>query len=160
MLRLLLQYRNKRTLLVSGGADQRVKLWNTSTGICLQTFEGHTDWVYGVDISADGQAIVSGSFDHTVRVWDVPHQRCMSQLKAHTDQVHAVAFAKQSAEAKGHYRIASGSSDETAKVWELPSATCLHTYRSNKPYEGTSLIGVRGLTAAQKTSLVALGAVI
>ncbi|ETO02823.1 WD-40 repeat protein, partial [Reticulomyxa filosa] len=43
----------------------------------LETFTGHTSYVYSIDYSAfdDGQFICSGSEDKTVRVWDVDNNK-------------------------------------------------------------------------------------
>lgn len=40
--------------------------WNT----CIQSIEGHSDWVTSVVFSPDGFRMASGSADNTVRVWD------------------------------------------------------------------------------------------
>ena len=37
----------------------------------MQRFTGHTDWVFGVRYSPDGQWAVSVSTDGTARVWDL-----------------------------------------------------------------------------------------
>lgn len=55
--------------VVSGSADQTVRIWETETGKCLKILEGHTDFVWGVAISANGKFVVSSSNDGTVRLW-------------------------------------------------------------------------------------------
>ncbi|KAH7330049.1 NACHT domain-containing protein, partial [Rhexocercosporidium sp. MPI-PUGE-AT-0058] len=41
--------------VVSGSADQTVRLWDVATGAALQTLEGHTDSVHSVAFSPDGK---------------------------------------------------------------------------------------------------------
>ena len=46
-------------------------MWDVETGRALRTLEGHTDWVNGVAVSADGRRAVSASEDRTLKVWDL-----------------------------------------------------------------------------------------
>ncbi|KAI9783534.1 MAG: hypothetical protein M1839_003704 [Geoglossum umbratile] len=57
-------------LVVSGSFDKTVRLWDTSTGAQLQTFQGHSNQVYSVAFSPDGKLVASGSWDETIRLWD------------------------------------------------------------------------------------------
>ena len=54
--------------IVSGSADQTIKIWNIKTGQCLNTLPGHTEVVMSVKF--DHTKIVSGSADKTAVVWD------------------------------------------------------------------------------------------
>lgn len=56
-------------------------------------------------------------------------------------------------------RIVTGSTDETIKLWDVQTGECLKTLRSDHPYEGMKIAEVTGLNAAQKATLIALGAV-
>src|SRR2546421_12713425 len=53
--------------------------WNS----LLQTLEGHSDSVWSVAFSNDGQKIVSGSGDRTVRVWDAESGSLLQTLEGH-----------------------------------------------------------------------------
>ena len=59
----------KPALLASGGADATVRLWNADSGAAIKTLAGHTDWVYAVALSPDGQLVAGGSNNGEVRVW-------------------------------------------------------------------------------------------
>jgi transcription initiation factor TFIID subunit 5 len=48
-----------------------VMLWDLGSGKRLKTMTGHTDFIYTLDFSSDGNVLVSGSADCTVRAWDV-----------------------------------------------------------------------------------------
>lgn len=55
--------------IVSGGADQTLKVWDADKGSETLALKGHTREVTCVAFSPDGQRIVSGSSDNT-NVWD------------------------------------------------------------------------------------------
>jgi WD40 repeat protein len=55
--------------LVSGGADQTVRIWRDEDGKELRCFKGHTDKVTAVVFRPDGKAVYSGSADGTIRFW-------------------------------------------------------------------------------------------
>ena len=57
---------------MSGSGDYTVKVWDISknTFTHLNTFQGHTHWVYQV-IPITNNVIASGSDDYTIRIWDV-----------------------------------------------------------------------------------------
>ena len=55
------------TKVASGSSDKTVKLWDVTSGECLQTLEGHSDIVHSVSFSPDGTKVASGSDDETVK---------------------------------------------------------------------------------------------
>jgi hypothetical protein len=54
--------------------------------------------------------------------------------------------------------LASGGFDGTVRFWETSSSAQLHTLRSDRRYERMDITGLTGVTAAQRASLLALGA--
>ena len=104
--------------------------------VCLMTLQGHTGWVTGVALSADGQTIVSGSDDKTIKVWDAQSGNCRQTLLGHTESVNDVALS-----ADGHM-IVSGSYDKTIKVWDAQSGACRQTLLGH-----TDSVGIMALSA-------------
>ncbi len=79
--------------------------------------QGHTDSVWSVAVSPDGQRIVSGSDDNTVRIWDAATGKPIGQpLQGHKASVFSVAVSPDA------QRIVSGSADNTVRIWY--AATC------------------------------------
>ena len=63
--------------IASGSDDNTVKLWDVTSGECLQTLEGHSDYVNSVSFSPDGTKVASGSEDNTIKIWEDPRHREM-----------------------------------------------------------------------------------
>lgn len=99
-------------LLVSGGADKTVRVWDRITGQCTHTLAGHTDSVSALAVSADNRFVVSGSQDRTLRIWDLGSGRCVRTLEAGRSIVSTVALTTD-----GHLVVFSDW--HSARVWEL-----------------------------------------
>ena len=74
------EFSSDGTLLVSGGLDNTVKLWDIQTGGVVKTFSGHTDRVRCVSISMDCTKIASGSLE-TICLWDICTGKCHYTIK-------------------------------------------------------------------------------
>lgn len=112
--------------------DYTLKLWDVSTGKCLQTFEGHTDFVCSVSLSADNRFALSGSADATVKLWDATTGICLHTFEGHEDQVNSVCLSTDS-------RFAlSASKDGMVKqwtlVWELEDRPSVDWDEGARPY--------------------------
>jgi len=105
-------------ILVSGGCDRDVRVWDLSTGACLHTLRGHTSTVRCLKMS-DANTAISGSRDTTLRIWDIRTGLCKNVLVGHQASVRCL-------EIKGDI-VVSGSYDATAKVWSISEGRCLHT---------------------------------
>jgi WD40 repeat protein len=140
-------------LLASGGVDGTVRLWEAPGGRALATLQGHTSTVIGVALSADGRLLASGGGDGTVRLWEAPGGRALATLRGHTSTVIGVALS-----ADGRL-LASGSGDGTVRLWEPNYGTPLGTLGDEPCYERLDITGLTGVTSAQRTALLALGAV-
>ena len=60
-------------ILASGSVDQRVRLWDTTTGKLLHTFSNHTSKISALAFARD-DVLASGSSDGTVFIWNLGNQ--------------------------------------------------------------------------------------
>ena len=67
-------------LLALASGDGEVKLWDTSTGVALQTLEGHSESVSSVAFSPDGKVLASASGDGTVKLWNTSTGEVLQRL--------------------------------------------------------------------------------
>jgi WD40 repeat protein len=107
--------------LASASKGNTVKIWDTSSGKCLQTLKGHSSWVNSVAFSYDSTRLASASKDNTVKIWDTSSGKCLQTLEGRGGWVNSVAFSHDSTS------LASASSDRTFKIWDTNSGNCLQT---------------------------------
>ena len=140
-------------ILASGSSDTTIRLWDLSTGECIHNLQDHTNWIASVTFSPDGRILASGSSDTTIRLWDLSTGQCINIFQGHTGEAGSLAFSPDGK------TLASGSADGTIRFWNVHTGGCITVLRMAKPYEGTNITGVKGLTDAQRSSMLALGAV-
>ena len=66
--------------VVSSSDDHTLRVWDSSTGQCLQTFERYADRVMCAESLPDGR-IVSGSDNGLMRIWDPNTGKCLEVLE-------------------------------------------------------------------------------
>ncbi|HCA97349.1 MAG TPA: hypothetical protein DEP38_22900 [Cyanobacteria bacterium UBA9226] len=109
-------------LLVTGGMDGKIRLWEVADGKQIMAWQGHGDWIRSVIFSPDGKLIASASNDKTVRIWDSQTGDCLKILRGHTDWIWSVKFVF------GQELLVSASGDNTAKLWSIKLGICLFTF--------------------------------
>ena len=67
-------------LVVTGGNDSKVKVWQSKSGLCLVTFAEHTATITAVIVSQSGKMVISASLDGTVRAFDLKRYRNFKTL--------------------------------------------------------------------------------
>ncbi|MFP6750611.1 MAG: hypothetical protein VB855_02960, partial [Pirellulaceae bacterium] len=100
-------------VVISGGHDFTLKIWNPVDATLLRSLEGHEGQVLSLAVSADGRRLLSGGRDNSIRVWDVFLPDPLSEHKNHEMAVSTVLVGPQAA------WLATGSADKTVKL--LPS---------------------------------------
>ena len=79
-------------MLASGGSDNKIKIWDTSTGEHVRTLDGHTSPVLGVSFSPNRRTIASASWTE-IRFWNMNTGRQQRILTGYTNSVYSVSFS-------------------------------------------------------------------
>ena len=116
--------------IVSGSADNSIKVWNVSTGICERTLNGHSRYVWSVAFSPDGSRIVSGSEDFSIKVWNVSTGTCERTLE-HGEHVVSISFSDD-----GSQLISKSVS--SCKIWNVANGSCVDTIPSSSVSNNSS----------------------
>ncbi|CAO2840509.1 unnamed protein product [Amaranthus hypochondriacus] len=123
---ILFEYNSSK--LVTGGQDQSIKMWDTSTGLLSRTLHGCLGSVLDLTITQDNKTIIAASSSNNLYVWDVTSGRIRHTLTGHIDKVCAVDVSKVS-----NRHVVSAGYDRTIKSWDLQKGYCTKTimYPSN-----------------------------
>ena len=109
-------------LIVSGGEDNRVIVWDFLRRERLATFSDHSGWITAVAFSPDGRFFATGSTDTTIIVWDAQRLQKAAVLRAHQGRLVALSFSPD-----GQCLV---SSDDTIKsptrVWDTSKWRVIH----------------------------------
>jgi WD40 repeat protein len=82
------------SVIAIGGSDNRIHIWNTTSGSEIGTLDNHSGTVSCLDM-AQG-VLVSGSFDTTVRIWTPnPNELAIAEPRFVTPQLNANASVDQ-----------------------------------------------------------------
>ena len=107
--------------LVTGGGDDRARVWEVATpegtvlpeGRLVATLphqEGKEVW--RVSFSLDGRRVLTAGFDHTARVWEAATGAPVAAPLKHGQRVWDAAFSPDGR------RVLTGSLDRTAQLWD------------------------------------------
>ncbi|KAM0909161.1 hypothetical protein ACQ4PT_014981 [Festuca glaucescens] len=110
---------NDNNSFASTSLDGTVKIWNTSSGTCTITLDGHQDGLHCLHyIRGDNRPLlVSGSSDGAAKIWDLQTDSCVKTLNGHTNHLTALWWHPELAV------LITGSTDGTVQIWKLTHNT-------------------------------------
>ena len=102
--------------VVTGGADDTVRVWSGQSGRRIHTLTEHTGNAVAVAFSPDGEFVASASADGTGRVWRTRDWGLNSVLTGHTNALTNVSFSADSEQ------VVTTGLDGTARVSDIKSS--------------------------------------
>ena len=105
-------------------------------------FEGHTDFVWSVVFSPDGQTLVSGSRDRSIRLWDIHTRQLEVTLIETTDFFMPVAISPDG------QTLASSSLHGSLRLWNPQNGKHIRTLTGHKDWVSSIAFSPDGQTLA------------
>jgi WD40 repeat protein/predicted Ser/Thr protein kinase len=102
--------------LATGGADERLVLWDVKTQKTLRTNRSDFIAVTSVAFTPDGRSLFASGYDQNIRSWDVEDPTQSKAWPGHSAGVNRLAMAPDGRS------FASASDDGTARLWTLQTA--------------------------------------
>ena len=79
-------------LLVSGGRDATVRVWDIRTKTQVHCLGGHKGVVEAIACQEFEPQVISGSHDHQIRLWDIGMGKTVKTLTNHKKAIRGLAI--------------------------------------------------------------------
>ncbi|KAK3580317.1 hypothetical protein CHS0354_003552 [Potamilus streckersoni] len=112
-------------VLVTGGEDRKVNLWEIGRPNCVMSLTGHTTPVEAVRFGQNENMVVAGSVSGALKIWNLEEAKILRTLTGHKSSVKSLDFHPY-----GDY-VASGSMDCNVKLWDIRRKGCIYTYKGH-----------------------------
>lgn len=106
---------------ISGLNNGTVILWN-AFGQEIRRYVGHTDDIFALAFSPNGQFLMSGSGDRSARLWDVRTGQVLQVYQGHEAAVTGLAFNPQATQ------FLTISADNTMRLWDVESGELIRAF--------------------------------
>jgi WD40 repeat protein/class 3 adenylate cyclase len=115
----------------SDSGVRTARIWDAASGRELLSLKGHSDGLYAVAFSPDGQRVLTASWDKTAKVWEAATGRELLTFKGHKEGICAAAWSPNG------QRFVTGSWDHDAKIWDATTGQELLTLKGHRDHVWT-----------------------
>jgi WD40 repeat protein/DNA-binding SARP family transcriptional activator len=131
-----------------GGANRVIDVERGEVAYALPDAPGAFNVIFG----SGGQLATAGA-DRAICVRDAATGEARRMLRGHQQEVTSLDFSNPD------NLLASSSVDGTVRLWDMETGKCVATLEPRRLYTDMDIAGARGITPAQRATLLRLGAV-
>ena len=114
------------SLLVSGGLDSTIVMWNVQSGKVSKKLDFHHGVITTLNLNGGGNLLASGSSDKTVVVYDVEGEKIIFKITDLPSDVTVVRFSPDG------QILAVGSQDKTLRLYNAKSGQLIVSLEGHK----------------------------
>jgi WD40 repeat protein len=115
------------TLVVTGGRDRAVRVWDARDGRLYATLLGHAGTITGAGFSPDAKRVMSASVDGTIRIWPTLGEGPVLKIDAFAET--SVSIAEWSPDGT---KVLAGSGKGGVGVWDARTGARLLSFVHDK----------------------------
>lgn len=123
-------------ILISGGGDGDLRVWETASGKLIRTLSEHKNSISSVAINSKLDYFASGSSDHRVAIWDFSNFRNLKNF-SHPNAITALAFVP------GEETLYTACSDGVIRCFNNDSNNTIE-FDKNSPFPSSLVITSKG----------------
>jgi WD40 repeat protein len=131
---------NKDDVVVTGGADCSVRLYDATSGNEVRRIDGHVEAVLRVSFSPSNKKIVSSSADMTAIIWDTVTGDQLTRLEGHDGEVLDAIFLTDMV-------VMTASNDSTLRTWKVDTGQMIRVFSGHKSAVTTCISMAKGTQA-------------
>lgn len=107
-------------VLVSATYSYEIKVWDSTNGICLNTFRMPGEWCWDIALRPDGDVLAVSGGDNNVHLWNVHTGELLNTLVGEEHYALGLAYSPS-----GQYLATSRLN--SVQIWDLASGACVQT---------------------------------
>jgi len=99
-------------MVALGGPSKKARVYSVADGSELYECDKHTDWIYAVRFTPDGEVLTTADRGGGMHMWQAANGRYVEQLRGHEGPIHDLAYTLDSKV------LASAGADGTVRLWD------------------------------------------
>lgn len=104
-------------MVISGGYDRTIRLWDSMTGECKNILVGHTGAIKKLIVNNDESLLISAGCDYVIKIWNFWNNQSLFDLVGHTGWVYALQLVNDT--------LLSAGEEKEVFIWSFKDRVLL-----------------------------------